>query len=127
MLKPHNHTEPDADLVTIHASWFWGRLSAHLEHEHGFSTAGMSSERLRQIHAEEHAIALSPEDQGIVSEAEKRGYAGALLRRLAKDHLGELDHTHLPWEGQEISIVATDEVQSWLYGVATRVENGADL
>jgi len=60
-------------------------------------------------------------------QATNRAYAAALLRELAKDHLGELDHVHLPLPGGDdasVSIVATDEVQAWLYGLAIRVENG---
>jgi hypothetical protein len=129
MLHPHNHTEPDSDLVTFHASHKLGEIRAHLRDVHGFTgaTSLPPSEAYRQ-HAEEHAIALSPEDQGKTTEAEKRTYTAELLRRLARDRLGELDHAHLPLPGgEDISIVATDEVQSWLYGVAIRVASGADL
>jgi hypothetical protein len=126
MLKPHNHTEDDADLVTYHAKASTAGIARHLEAMHGYTEPVRFSE-IRQRHAEEHATALSPEDQGRASETEKRDYAAALLRRLAKDRLGELDHVHLPWQDESVSIVSTDAVESWLYGLATRVENGADL
>lgn len=65
-------------------------------------------------------------DRAAGIEATNRAYAAAVIRKMAKSHLGELDHAHLPTGGDEtISIVATDEVASWLYGLATRVENGA--
>jgi hypothetical protein len=126
MLHPHNHTEDDGDLVTFHALRTPQQMLRHLERDHGYQAAPLDPFR---AHAEEHAVALSLEDQGAVSEAEKRGYAAELLRRLAKDRLGELDHVHLPLPGgdQSVSIVATEEVESWLYGLATRVQNGADL
>jgi hypothetical protein len=55
-----------------------------------------------------------------------QAYGAALLRKLATRHLGEMDHAHLPLIGNEsVSIVATDEVQAWLEGMAIRVENGA--
>lgn len=53
------------------------------------------------------------------------------LRRLARRHLGELDHAHLPigYEGADnnVSIVAVDRVKAWLEGWAIRIENGEDL
>lgn len=56
--------------------------------------------------------------------------AGA-LRILASQHLGELDHAHLPigYEGADnnVSVVAVDRVKAWLEGWAIRIENGADL
>lgn len=57
-----------------------------------------------------------------------RASNAALLRKLARNHLGELDHAHLELPGGgDVSIVTTDEVQGWLEGMAIRVENGADL
>jgi hypothetical protein len=51
--------------------------------------------------------------------------AGA-LRLLARKHLGELDHAHLPTKDEPVSIVAVDNVGAWLEGWAVRIENGTN-
>lgn len=65
-----------------------------------------------------------------IAAATDAAVAGA-LRILARRHLGELDHAHLPigYEGADnnVSVVAVDRVKAWLEGWAIRIENGADL
>lgn len=61
-----------------------------------------------------------------MTEAERKALAEG-LRTLARKHLGEMDHVHLPLpDGDAVPIVTTNEVQSFLEGWAVRVENGAN-
>jgi hypothetical protein len=72
---------------------------------------------------------------GPTSEDRPAGLAASInttitgaLRLLARKHLGEMDHAHLPMpDGDAVPIVTTAEVQSFLEGWATRIENGAEL
>lgn len=125
---PHTHAAPGEDIVTFHASHGVGAIRTHLDRSHGVVDAmTMPNSAVLLRHAEIHAVALSPAEQDEITERDKRTYAAGTIRRLAQGHLGELNHAHLPWQGDGISIVATDEVQEWLLGVAIRIENGADL
>lgn len=61
-------------------------------------------------------------------QALNRTYAAALLRKLARDHLGdEVNHAELPHPGGDLLIVSLDEVRDWMHGVAIRLESGADF
>lgn len=62
-----------------------------------------------------------------MTEAERQALAEG-LRKLARNHLGEMDHAHLPLpDGDAVPIVTTNEVQSFLEGWAVRIQAGADL
>jgi hypothetical protein len=62
-----------------------------------------------------------------MTDAEKKA-AAAALRALARKHLGEMDHVHLPLPGGDaVPIVTTNEVESFLEGWATRLDNGVEL
>jgi hypothetical protein len=62
-----------------------------------------------------------------MTDAEKKA-AAAALQALARRHLGEMDHVHLPMpDGDTVPIVTSAEVGSFLEGWAVRLLNGAEL
>lgn len=124
----HTHSAPGEDLVTYHAAHSVIQVRRHLEREHGISEAqALTNHGVLLRHATIHAVQLTEQQQAALSDRDRRTYAAGVLRSLAANRLGELDHAHLPWQGEGVSIVATDEVQSQLYGWAIRLENGENL
>jgi hypothetical protein len=61
-----------------------------------------------------------------MTEAERKA-AAALLRRLPLRARVELVVGTVQAEGNQVNIVALSEVDSWLEGLAVRLESGADL
>lgn len=109
-------------------------VRAHLANSHGIPPStvnAMTDDEALITHQNAHANGPTAEDRSAgIAAATDTAIAGA-LRLLARKHLGEMDHTHLPIgrEGADnnVSVVAVDRVQSWLEGWAVRIENGAEL
>lgn len=70
----------------------------------------------------------TPEDRAAGMAAVIDTAIGASFRLLASQHLGEMDHAHLPMpDGDAVPIVTVAEVKSFLEGWAVRVENGESV
>jgi hypothetical protein len=128
MTLTHTHDS----MHQLHQSIYLVR--AHLSNSHGIpipTVDRMTDDEALTAHQNAHVNGPTAEDRAAgIAAATDAAIAGA-LRLLARRHLGEMDHAHLPidseGEDNNVSIVAVDRVQSWLEGWAIRIENGAEL
>jgi hypothetical protein len=119
---------------SLHAYHQWpADVRAHLsdpDSGHGLSIPAadrMTTDEVLAWHDRQHPAGPTPADRAAgIRAAADAALAGA-LRKLARQHLGELDHAHLPTKDEPVSIVATDKVGEWLEGWATRIENGESV
>jgi hypothetical protein len=127
---PHTHAAEGEDIVTFHAERTVTSVRHHLINEHGIDAVALPVGQVLQRHAEAHAVLLTAAQQAEIADRDKRSYMAGNLRRIAQIRLEtEVEHASLPmpYDQDPIEIVALEEVRDWLLGLATRIENGADL
>jgi hypothetical protein len=125
MTLTHTHDS----MHQLHQSIYLVR--AHLSNSHGIpipTVDRMTDDEALTAHQNAHANGPTAEDRPAGLAASINTTIAGALRLLARKHLGEMDHAHLPMpDGDAVPIVTTAEVQSFLEGWAVRIENGAEL